>query len=824
MAKNEEIIFIVLHERIRFANTDGPDTTLLECQQDGAGLELTGDKVSVRTTIKVKCDPGDLVIDLPYRFSGHWKDTKYGRQFHASSFRSVQPHSMQGVVKYLMQAPGIGRVKALALWNEFKSEAVQVLRLKPDVAGDVACMTAARANKAAAFLNERTALEATTIDLIDLLAGRGFPKSTGKSVVEEWGIRAIDLIRKNPYLLMRFPRCSFGLVDPVYLDLGGDPAKIKRQALCAVYSIARDNNGHTWHRPKILEKGLQEMIAGADVQPVKAAKLAVRAGLLAVRHDGGTWFADAKKASSEATVAECVRGMLIREPQWPSIDSLDVSEHQRENLTQSLAGPLSIFTGGPGTGKTYATARLVAEIQRMDGEGMVAVAAPTGKAAVRITEAMAEYEIRLRAMTIHSLLKVESQSEGGGWRFSHNEENPLPYRFIVIDEASMIDADLAAAFFRACGPSTHVLLVGDTGQLAPVSHGRPLYDLIAAGVSCGELTEMQRNSGAIVKACHQIRVGKQFRIYKIAQPDKGENLVLLNTSNAGGTIDRVVKALQRVKTLKIADPIWDCQVIVAVNERSELSRHAVNKRLQRELNPGGQQADGNPFRVGDKIVCLKNGYLPVVEDAPAGFNCKSLPRPMWIPDEDAPEFDAPYIEDMEEREQVEEQLYSAELNRLLKSDTRKQTEYDAWKQSISTAILLDGKVRVANGEVAAVKMVEPKLTIAQLDSPARLVKIPRGKSDSKDATDTGCSWDLAYALSCHKMQGNEVPIVFVMLDDYPGAKMVCSREWLYTAMSRAKVVCFLVGKLGTAYGMIGREAIRQRKTFLKELIQGEGTL
>jgi len=212
-------------------------------------------------------------------------------------------------------------------------------------------------------------------------------------------------------------------------------------------------------------------------------------------------------------------------------------------------------------------------------------------------------------------------------------------------------------------------------------------------------------------------------------------------------------------------------VIVAVNARSELSRKAINQRLQNELNPAGERVVGNPFRTGDKIVCLKNGFYPVVADAPAGFN-----------------------------ENAEE-----------------------------------GKVFVANGEQAEVKHVEHRLTIVQMDAPARLIKIPRGTGDGagdensengsqgedEAAADTGCQWDLAYAISCHKSQGSEWPVVLVVLDEYPGARMVCSREWLYTALSRAKTACFLVGKLSTSHAMIGRQAIRNRKTFLVERIKEE---
>lgn len=436
---------------------------------------------------------------------------------------------------------------------------------------------------------------------------------------------------------------------------------------------------------------------------------------------------------------------------WPSIDGLDVSEHQAAKLREALTRPLAIFSGGPGTGKTYSAAKLIGRILETHGDGQIAIAAPTGKAAVRISEVMQGYGIGLRARTIHSLLKVSASSERGGWSFEHDETNPLPFKFIIVDESSMIDTGLAAAFFRACGPGTHVLLVGDTGQLAPVGHGRPLYDLIAAGVPTGELTEVRRNSGQIVAACHRIRQGQTFSVCPRLEPDEGLNLVMLPAGSPNAAIAKVIATIKAIGRKGLVDPIWDCQVIVAVNAKSPLGRKNINKELQAALNPTGTRAGDNPFRVNDKIVCLQNGFYPVVEDAPGGLNDEAS----------------------------------------------------------------DGKVFVANGEQAAVKHVEPNITIAQLDAPARMIKIPRGEEGG-----SGCSWDLAYGTSCHKAQGSEWPVVFVVLDEYPGARRVCSREWLYTGMSRAKVACFLVGKLGTAHGMIRREAIRKRKTFLKELITG----
>ena len=760
-AKLEEVLLTFVSERIRFGNSYDPDDVsmcVLNCSGDGIGPVV----------VKAECNQTDMQVGLVYRFYGRWTNhEKYGKQFDAKTFIKVQPHNRVGVIRYLQQAPGIGQKTATVLWEKFNGEAVKICREQPDVAAAAVGgqFNETKAAEASAFLQREAALEATTIDLMELLAGRGFPKNLARKVVGEWGNEAAAIIRRSPYSLMRFRGCGFLRTDQLYLDLGGDPAKRKRQALAAWHSIARDTSGSTWHQPSIVERGISERVSGAQVDAVASVRLAKRGRLLATHRngDGRLWLAEAKKAANEAAIAGRVK-MWLQEPCcWPSVDKLDVSNHQREQLRQALTCPVSIFGGGPGTGKTFSSARVIAEAIKVHGSDQVAVCAPTGKAAVRISELMNGYGVGLRAKTIHSLLRVSSKSEGDGWGFEHNEANPLPFKFVVVDESSMIDVDLAAAFFRACGAGTHVLLVGDTGQLPPVGHGAPLRDLIAAGVPTGILTEIRRNSGDIVRACHEIRGGKRFDPSKELNPDGGQNLRLLPAISSKASLEQIVKTIHSLGNRGLANPIWDCQVIVAVNAKSELSRKDVNERLQRELNPDGNRSPGNPFRVGDKIVCLKNGFYPVVDDAPKTFN------------------------------------------------TEKE----------------DGKVFVANGEQAAVKRTEAKMTFAQLAAPPRLIKIPRGAGndgdgdggdDGQETSAAGCQWDLAYAISCHKSQGSEWPIVFVALDEYAGARMVCSREWLYTGISRAKRACFLVGKLSTSHGMIERQAIGKRKTFLRELI------
>lgn len=337
-----------------------------------------------------------------------------------------------------------------------------------------------------------------------------------------------------------------------------------------------------------------------------------------------------------------------------------------------------------------------------------------------------------------------AESGSGGWSFLHNANNPWPFRIIIGDESSMLDTALMRSVFAARSRGCHVLLIGDVNQLPPVGAGAPLRDLIASQcIGYGELTEIKRNSGGIVEACAAIRDGKPWFA--------GDNLIIDQAATPAAQMDRALDHIRDAKADGL-DPVWDCQVIVAVNARSPLSRKIVNERLQDELNPN-PIIKGSPFRLDDKIVCTANGkYRPV--DA--------------VDDED---------------------------------------------------------VYVANGELAKVISVDSKSIVASLTSPDRMIRIPRGKPTSEEGgeSSSGCSWDLAYGMTCHKLQGSEVPICIVLIDEYPGAKMVCSREWITTAFSRAKSRCIVLGKTATADSMCRRVAIGKRKTFLREILQLEVT-
>lgn len=768
-AKLQEITATFLRERHRFTGSQG-DTII------GDALMVAGEGVTSPQNVTVKgvADADGPTTDQTYRFYGFWSayQNKYsGRkenQFHYQTFVRNAPHSRAGVVGYLEKCPGVGRTTASRIYDKFNSSSIQILREQPDLVADqIPRFTKKKAHEAAAWLADKHKIENLTIELIELLDGRGFRKSTAKAAVERWGNRAGEKIRHNPFCLDGFPGVGFKLCDNLYLELGLPPGALKRQARYLAHHLRKATaDGHTWHSADSVYAGLRAALPAIAVDFSRAWRLAQRAGLIVSCYadsDGPSWdasqqwFALTSKAHNEKRVSEYLAA-ASQEPAFPvdpsTIDG--ISDHQCAKLvTATSGGAIGILGGSPGTGKTFTAAAYIKAVAAVEGYDNICVAAPTGKAAVRITEAMAANGVALRAKTIHSLLKVEQADDGSGWRFTHGEKNPLPQRLIVVDESSMVDADLMASLLAARGRGSYVLFVGDVNQLSPVGHGAPLRDMIAAGLPYGELTEIHRNDGGIVQACADIRDGKPF--------DCGGNLI-------GQTCDNDTPEKQIKQSLAIldqlqaggVDPIWQCQILVAVNKKSPLSRKEINALLQRHLNSKNEPVADCPFRLNDKVVNLKNRFYPAsgTQDGEATTN-------------------------------------------------------EA------------GDVYVANGELGRVVTVEPKYIEVELKAPDRRVRVPRGKPEVVEADDengeaeanTGCDFDLAYGLTTHRAQGSEWPYVIVLVDEYPGARRICDRAFIYTAISRAKTCCFLVGKLATARNFCRVNKIDARKTFLRELIQ-----
>lgn len=718
-------------------------------------------------TIKAKAFEGELKRDLTYRLYGRWVNhAKYGWQYHVTSLVTVKPLGRRGVVAYLQQAPGIGPTIADALHASFGQDAVKRLREEPRIAaGLISQLSERRAREAAEFLERHAELEEVTIELTDLFARRGFPHSIPRQCIDRWGNRAPVVIHDNPYTLMGFRGVGFLKADRLWLDLGKDPAAIARQA-CCIWHAANSASGNTWIAANAALSALRANISSAQIKVVDAFETAKEMSLI-VTHtdtDGRRWLSTVPRATQEQHLASAIATLREHKPDWPDTFAFsELSEHQQAELGRACAGSVGCLTGTPGTGKTFALSAAIRGISDTHGPGSVAVCCPTGKAARRATDVLYAAGIRLDATTIHRLLGVQphlGDNGNGGWSFTYRPGNPLPQRFVIVDEASMCDTFITSALLAACGQDTHVLFVGDTNQLPPVGHGSPLRDFIRAGLPHGHLTEIWRNSGQIVRTCKAIQDTRAVPVSDVLNIDTGENLYVATATTPARQIATLEGVVDRLIAAARYDPVWDVQVLCAINQKSELSRKTLNTMLQGKLNPSGQHVDGNPFRVGDKVINLKNSRLPALN------------------------------------------------SNDVQTDKHGRVYVANGEQGVVTAV---------EPRLTYVRLESPR---REIKIPMGRPEETEDGGDDDDAG-LGCNWDLGYTISSHRSQGSSWPLVAVMLDESAAASRVCDRAWLYTAISRAEQGCLLIGKRTTAESYCRRSNLHYRKTFLAEWIGAE---
>lgn len=736
------------------------------------------------TVMKGYASEDEIADGVTYRFFGHIRHhPQYGPQFNFNSFVAEEPVDEDSILAYLetCRKPGRGSITkrvALALFEAYGLAAIDRLISDPvEASQQVKQWDAAKASIAAEYLRSQSGTQRCKLDLITLLNGRGFPKKTIDRAIKAWGAKAASVVRQDPYALTTLPGIGFKGADKLYCDLAREAAKtdeeyqaalsaIKRQGLCAAYAVSTESrsSGSTWLPIGYAKAQVKAAVGGVRSTPDEAIEWAVLQGKL-VTHEG--FIAVERMAFHELEIAEFITSQDEGQD-WPSIDLIESMAPADKPLSHHQIGAIIVATnhdrvgclqGSPGVGKTFCVAAIVKAIIHLFGPDAIGVAAPTGKAAVRMTQSMAANGVDMQASTIHRLLQVEGEG-GDGWSFHYNDQNPLPFRFLVIDESSMIDVDLMTSLVRACTPSTHILFVGDTGQLAPVGHGRPFFDLQQC-VPTGKLTEIRRNSGRIVKACAEIRDHQTISFsdkLDLSDPDNPENLVLIQCADEDQpqVMEQLIAKLDATEiTSRELSIVDDLQILTGKNDGSPVARKPLNRLLQTILNPSGESIQGNPFRRGDKIVDLKNGQYPDAED------------------------------------QLEQHF-------------------------------------VANGELAkaidmkpgrmTVEMQEPKRTILILHAPVQ--ENENGIDDSENTAKGAVGdWDLGYCLSVHRSQGSQWKFAIVMADS-KGA-MVQSRNWLYTAISRAEIATFIIGQKQVVTQMLRRDGISGRKTFLVERIGSE---
>lgn len=753
----------------------GPDT---------AAREITGEVLSCRAlrgefrsvTLRDRTDlVGELpddeaarIVGLAVTFFGFWKQhVKYGWQFNFDGVTVAAKQPATGVINYLSRS-GLGITRAVAnkIVKQFGDAALDTLRDSPAIVANAGLIDLDVAMTASARLQDLAKFERPRIELFQLFAGHGLTKKTVEACLTVWGQKAPAVVRRDPFsmLVNRLDGVGFQRADSLYQSLGLPLHRLKRQLMAGWHALLNDGDGNTWENRQKINAAILKAVGASEFRGERAVRLGLRARWLRER-DG--FIAAAERANDEETISGCMAWMPSGRATWPDVPQGELTDHQFGKIQPILRSPVAILAGTPGTGKTFTAAAILREVLRTLPTDLIAVCAPTGKAAVRITAAMQRYRLPLTATTIHRLLMG-----GPGGDFAHGPHNPIGQRVVVVDETSMVDANLMAALLSALPGGCHVLLVGDPFQLPPVGHGAPLRDLIAAGVPTALLTEIKRNAGLIVEACRDIKDGKPFTDAAGKFSDApAENLKLMHVDEPADQVAALLSVLGSCPARGI-DPIWDTQVIVARNDETPVSRKLLNPVLQNMLNPArdGEPADrrNDKYRVGDKFICLRNQRLTgmVLRDGGDTTDVGAYEKATGQPADGTGE------------EATPPQAY------------------------------------VANGDQGRVLAVSPAKIVVEFQAPRRLVVIDEKPADNKD-------FDLAYAITCHKSQGSEWPFVIYLVDKNRWG--VACREHIYTGISRASKMCLILGDRGTCMKMILRVNLGKRKTFLKELIKEKTT-
>jgi exodeoxyribonuclease V alpha subunit len=568
--------------RRRWAAGDDSGFAILDCTSGKERITIVGPVAHLED---------DERVEVVGRWERH---AQHGLQVRVESAIPKPPTGREAVLDYLRRTRHIGAKRAEQLLDRFGDDVLAVIDRDPEAAFRAVRLSGARARAAAESWD---ALRATR-ELHLLLAPHGLAYLVGR-IHKELGDGAHRIVRADPYGLTSVFGVGFAIADRIALGLGvsrDDPARGRAAVMHVLSEAERDGSTYLPAADALSRAG--ELVGDSPLGPDVLVELAERRDV--VVYEGQRVYRRVT-AELEEELAERVAELLASEP-GPRLREIrasrddapgsgtELTDEQWSGVQAAFASRLSIITGGPGTGKT-ASIRTIVSVA-VDHGRKVILAAPTGRAAVRMSEATG-----VEATTVHSAL---------GWvpgeGPSRDEHDPLSCDVLVIDETSMANLELLVTLLRAVADRTNVVLVGDADQLAPVGAGKPFADLVAtAAVPTARLEHIFRQAAGsmIVQGAHRVRRGEppSFAYVEGMQRD----LFMVSEDDpvrARATIVDLVSS--RLPAHFGVDPVDDIQVFAPVY-RGDVGIDALNRDLREALNPDGLKVAGR-LRIGDKLM------------------------------------------------------------------------------------------------------------------------------------------------------------------------------------------------------------------------------
>ncbi len=679
---------------------------------------------------------------------------EYGDQFSVRAWHPVAPDTETEMARYLGSGAikGVGEALAARIIEKFGPDTFRVIDEEPERLAEVRGISSRMAQSIGAQIFEKKDTRSAML----FLQKYGISNEMSVRIYKKYGQEIYTIIRENPYRLADdISGIGFRTADEIAMKIGirrDDSFRIRSGFIYVLNEAGAEGNCYL---PKeILFRKMEQLVGQAGSQMEDELENLAMEQKVMIKKRGSEcrvygplyYYAelncarmlkelDIHVADDNAETNAHIDGTieLLERQLTVRLDTL-----QRKAVKDSVRNGVFILTGGPGTGKTT-TIRML--INYFVHEGLdIMLAAPTGRAAKRMTEATG-YE----AKTIHRLLEVSGDASDADsvLRFNRNENMPLEADVIIIDEVSMVDIFLMQSLLRAIMPGTRLILVGDMDQLPSVGPGEVLRDIIESGrfpYVYLETIFRQAGNSDIINNAHRINRGEP-----VALDNRSSDFFFMERDSTGVIYKHIVMMMTENIPRYYGISPYEVQVLTPMR-KGDLGVEVLNGILQKYLNPPGpdkKECDGSvTFREGDKVMQTRNNY---------------------------------------------------------------QLEWEI-KGRYNTVI--DRGTGVFNGDTGVIREINTavsEVTVEYDDS--KMVGYPFADLDELE---------LAYAMTIHKSQGSEYPVVILPL--LSGPQVLMNRNLLYTAVTRAKRCVVIIGSRDTVNNMIKNVSPTTRYSGLRDAV------
>ena len=537
----------------------------------------------------------------------------YGTQFKISSFELKAPEDEMAMERYLGSGAikGIGSALAARLVRRFKGDTFRIMEEEPERLAEIKGISEKKAREIAQQMEEKRDVRKAMI----FLQKYGISSALSVKIYNQYGERLYRIIEENPYQMTdEIQGVGFKIADEIAEKAGIHTDSDFRIRSGLFYALKQSmSEGHIYlPRLELFQRGAELLGVSAEAMERNLMDLAMDRKIV-LKEDrvycSQTYYLELNTAKMlhdlnvTADIADDTVMKKLADIEEETQTTLE--DLQKEAVVQAVNHGLLVITGGPGTGKTTTINTL---IHYFASEGLeILLAAPTGRAAKRMTEATG-YE----AQTIHRLLEISGvpEEESAGYHFERNMENPLEADVIIIDEMSMVDLFLMHALLSAVSVGTRLIMVGDVNQLPSVGPGSVLRDIIHS--ECFPVVRLnkifrQASESDIVVNAHKINEGQH-----VVLDNKSRDFFFLKRDDANVIISVMLTLVMKKMPKYVDAGMLDIQVLTPMR-KGLLGVERLNMILQEYLNPRSpekkeKEYGAGLFREGDKVMQIKNNY------------------------------------------------------------------------------------------------------------------------------------------------------------------------------------------------------------------------